>query len=358
MAAKLLLCSCFVWGVFSYDETCTNFGTVQHDTDTSGELLAKIQAQSVDDCCALCSQRLDCDGYVFHLDQCYLKKNLGASTFKLHAMTRVKSACAGYAPPMPDVDMSGVLLAKLPAADMSQCCSLCDSTSGCEGYVFHLDQCYLKSGLASPSTKPGATTRLKYGSWSDASTQPGTEAPKRKCCGDQCYPDSPEYDPDTEQCCGEGEDMPVVCGLDVACPPLEILFGNRMPRLCPPKKRCCGIAGCNPSSPVYDPDTEQCCGGMNVFDPIVCSKESGCCLSGYTKFPQCFDASSEQCCGMNPHSEFPLVCSLDVACPRFLFYSTACPSLSTSVSLRGAATGSMATGANYSAAGPGEQLLP
>merc|ERR1719343_729909 len=72
---------------------------------------------------------------------------------------------------MPDVDMSGVLLAKLPAADMRECCSLCDATSGCEGYVFHLDQCYLKRGLASPSTKPGAITRLKYGNWSDASAR-------------------------------------------------------------------------------------------------------------------------------------------------------------------------------------------
>merc|ERR1711920_927868 len=133
--------------------------------------MGKINAQSVDDCCALCSQRADCDGYVFHLDQCYLKKNLGAATAKLHAMTRVKSICGGYAPPLPDIDMSGVLLAKLWAADMTRCCSLCDSTSGCEGYVFHLDQCYLKRGLASPSTKPGATTRLKYGNWSDASAR-------------------------------------------------------------------------------------------------------------------------------------------------------------------------------------------
>lgn len=144
-------------------------------------MLAKINAQSVDDCCALCSQRVDCDGYVFHLDQCYLKKNLGASSVKQFAITRVKSTCGGYAPPMPDVDMSGDLLAKLWASDMRQCCSLCDSTPGCEGYVFHLDQCYLKRGLASPSTKPGATTRLRYGSWNTESVQPGKEAPSDEC---------------------------------------------------------------------------------------------------------------------------------------------------------------------------------
>merc|ERR1711920_145449 len=175
---------------------------------------------------------------------------------------------------------------------------------------------------------------------------PSTEATTRRCCGDQCSPDSPEYDPDTEQCCGEGEDQPVVCGLDVVCPPQEILFGVPMPRLCPPLQRCCGASGCHPSSPVYDPDTEQCCGeGTFVFTPTVCSKESGCCPSGYSRSPQCFDASSEQCCGWNPHSEGALVCSLDVTCPSFEGYSTACPSLVASASLRGSATG-------------GEQLLP
>merc|ERR1712060_330008 len=173
-----------------------------------------------------------------------------------------------------------------------------------------------------------------------------TEAPTRRCCGDQCSPDSPEYDPGTEQCCGEGEDQPVVCGLDVVCPPQEILFVAPMPRLCPPLKRCCGSSGCHPSSPVYDPETEQCCGeGLPVFTPTVCSKESGCCPSGYSRSPQCFDASSEQCCGWNPHSEGALVCGLDVACPSFENSGTACPSLIASASLRGAATG-------------GEQLLP
>merc|ERR1712151_1470701 len=47
-----------------------------------------------------------------------------------------------------------------------------------------------------------------------------------------------------------------------------------------PTRRCCGASGCHPMSPVYDPDTEQCCGeGLFVFIPTVCSKESGCCPS-------------------------------------------------------------------------------
>jgi len=178
MGVKFLLCSwCFVWGVIAIDETCADYGAVQHDTTISGDLLAKVQALSVDDCCALCSDQADCEGYVFHLDQCYLKKNLGATSAKPDAMTRLKSICGAYAPPLPNVDMSGVLLAKLQASDMSKCCAMCDSTTGCEGYVFHLDQCYLKRGLASPSTKVGATTRLKYGSWGKESAHPGKETP-------------------------------------------------------------------------------------------------------------------------------------------------------------------------------------
>merc|ERR1711972_693090 len=98
-----------------------------------------------------------------------------------------------------------------------------------------------------------------------------------------------------------------------------------------PTRRCCGASGCHPMSPVYDPTTEQCCGeGLPVYIPTVCSKESGCCPSGYSRSPQCFDASSEQCCGWNPHSEGPLVCGLDVACPSFESSATTCPSVGAS----------------------------
>merc|ERR1712242_115447 len=145
------------------DQMCSGYGAVQPNTDISGTLLAKVNAQSGSDCCTLCSDRADCEGYVFHLDQCYLKKDLSSKSFKQDAMTRVKATCAAYAPPMVDIDMSGCLLAKIPASDMTKCCSLCDSVSGCEGYVFHLDGCYLKKELSSPARKPGATSRLKLG---------------------------------------------------------------------------------------------------------------------------------------------------------------------------------------------------
>merc|ERR1712038_1281255 len=107
-----------------------------------------------------------CEGYVFHLDQCYLKKDLGAMTVQQDAVTHVKASsnCAGYTPEIKDIDMSGTLVAKIRASDAKRCCALCDSTLACEGYVFHLDQCYLKRNFSfffSPNA--GAITRLRFG---------------------------------------------------------------------------------------------------------------------------------------------------------------------------------------------------
>jgi len=242
-------------------------------------------------------------------------------------------------------------LARMWASDMTQCRSLCDSTAGCAGFAFRSDQCCLKKGLASlPSNE---------------SAQPGTNAPKKKCCGKKCYPGSPEYDPDTEQCCGEGESDPVVCGLGGTCPPLEFKLGLPMSRLCPlygkgPWLRCCRYRNCLPSSQRYDPMTHQCCGGGHQIsaEPTVCRRDFGCCRSYFTKSPQCFDVRTEQCCG-HFHGR-PLVCGSGVTCPSPSGNGNwACPSLSTSTSLRGAAPGSRAIDANYSSfAEQSAQLLP
>merc|ERR1712051_908833 len=71
---------------------------------------------------------------------------------------KVPSSCAGYSPEMQGIDFSGTLLAKLQASDAQLCCALCDSFAGCEGYVFHLDQCYLKKELSRPTHKLGTAT--------------------------------------------------------------------------------------------------------------------------------------------------------------------------------------------------------
>lgn len=144
--------------------TCAGYEAPQANTDTSGDLLAKIRAGDSAKCCSLCDARADCEGYVFHLDQCYLKKNLEGFIYKEHAVTRLKSKsnCAGYTPEMTDVDISGTDLAKIQAPNLERCCALCDGWPGCEGYVFHLDQCYLKKDLGTPLKKPGAVTRMKF----------------------------------------------------------------------------------------------------------------------------------------------------------------------------------------------------
>merc|ERR1712051_828179 len=118
-------------GIQSSSLACAGYGAVQPNTDISGELLAKVLSQSSSQCCTLCDERSDCEGYVFHLDQCYLKKDLAATSYKQDATTHVKapSSCAGYTPEIKDIDMSGTVLAKIRASDAKRCCALCDSTS-------------------------------------------------------------------------------------------------------------------------------------------------------------------------------------------------------------------------------------
>jgi len=146
-------------------DTCAGYGALHANTDITGVLLAKVQSQSSSECCTLCTERLECEGYVFHLDQCYLKKDLAEAetSFKQDAMMSMKlSGCLDFAQEMENTDVSGTLLAKIKSSDSKRCCMLCNAFTGCEGYVFHLDQCYLKKDLSSPSRKPGAITRMKY----------------------------------------------------------------------------------------------------------------------------------------------------------------------------------------------------
>merc|ERR1712012_661544 len=69
---------------------CVGYSAPQTDTDMSGDLIAKIQCHESGDCCSLCQARSDCEGFVFHLDQCYLKKNLTGMSYKQDAITRLK----------------------------------------------------------------------------------------------------------------------------------------------------------------------------------------------------------------------------------------------------------------------------
>merc|ERR1711920_995935 len=252
----------------------------------------------------------------------------------------------------------------------------------------------------------------------------GTSA-TRQCCGYFCQPESPEYDPETEQCCGEGtalfatvysnevgccpggysgypqsfdqgneqccgvnaNDMPLVCSLHVVCPPQgqwrecpatdgaatlasysstaeagEQLLpaavttsasnSTSAPRpalslrgaaAVNTRRQCCG-SYCQPDSPEYDPETEQCCGEGRVFATVF-SREVGCCPGGYSGYPQSFDLGSEQCCGVDAN-DMPLVCNMGVACPPQGQWRECL------------APDGNATFANYSSAEAGEQLLP
>merc|ERR1719203_1175341 len=127
--------------------------------------------------------------------------------------------------------------------------------------------------------------------------------------------------------CGPGEKC-VTESYKAYCEPVD---PSKDTTVAPAKRQCCGKdssgqLNCQPFSPEYDPETEQCCGEGEVYSPTVCSKDSGCCPGGYSGSPKCFDHSSEQCCGVNLAAEMPVVCSSDVACPAESDSWRQCPS--------------------------------
>merc|ERR1719362_247199 len=191
-----------------------------------------------------------------------------------------------------------------------------------------------------------------------STTEPPVEACRRAVQGDECYAHvewamqhgitlNPESYPGLTPTSTFEDFQAFLHNLDhgscpMPCPPLQ-------PTQQPAKRQCCGKPGCFSHNPEYDPETEQCCGeGEHIFTPTVCSKDSGCCLSGYSAYPKCFDYASQQCCGQNYASEMPVVCNLDVACPSESASWRQCPS----------ALGAAATAANSSSnAETGSQLF-
>lgn len=98
----------------------------------------------------------------------------------------------------------------------------------------------------------------------------------------------------------------------------------------PTKKKCLKLGDMPPPwnfEREYDPETEQCCGEGVYGTPTVCSKDMGCCVSGGSSgTAKCFDRSSQQCCGTV--SEMPVVCGL-VGCPPS--FSWQCPAAGAAV---------------------------
>merc|ERR1711920_412444 len=217
--------------------------------------------------------------------------------------------------------------------------------------------CFLKdrvfTGNEATSSKSDCSTYYKI---------KNTPAPtKKKCLGLGWQSVEEEYDPEAEQCCGEGNwGTPTVCGKDLGC---CISGGSSGTAKCfdQGSQQCCGVVsempvvcslhgGC-PSSfswacPIavkhtpaptkkkclgshwqsvveeYDPEAEQCCGEGTRGTPTVCGKDLGCCVAGGSSgTAKCFDQGSQQCCGVV--SELPVVCSLHGGCPSS--FSRACP---------------------------------
>merc|ERR1712066_868558 len=118
-------------------------------------------------CCSECDSMLNCGGYVFYAQQCYLKSDIFGTFSNFGRVTRVKgsspspSQCFDYGQPQENTDLSGTLLKQVYSATEEGCCSECDSLLNCGGYAFYAQQCYLKRDISGTYSNPGRVTRVK-----------------------------------------------------------------------------------------------------------------------------------------------------------------------------------------------------
>lgn len=70
---------------------CSGFDEVQKDVDLSGQLLGTVFASSSDACCSACSEDLQCQGFSYFEQTCYLKSDVQGVYSKAGCSVQVKS---------------------------------------------------------------------------------------------------------------------------------------------------------------------------------------------------------------------------------------------------------------------------
>jgi len=153
---------------------CPGFDIALEDRDLVGDLLEDWSTASSDACCAACSQNAECDGFAFLAERCYLKGNVRGTYDHLGCTAQVKQGVLsqGDGPPLlaqcplfetlaSDTDIAGSLLGAHWAATVDECCPLCDSVDGCEGFSYSEQVCYLKGAFSGTFQKAGVISRVK-----------------------------------------------------------------------------------------------------------------------------------------------------------------------------------------------------
>lgn len=142
---------------------CAGYDTALADTDLAGSLLRTVPGGR-EQCCAACDATPRCGGWVWVSDACYLKADLTgtmASAGRLAAVRSMPGHCGGYSQARDSTDLSGVLLTVKFGSSPAACCSACGNTTGCEGFSYFEQRCYLKGALIGTFYSPGRVSRLR-----------------------------------------------------------------------------------------------------------------------------------------------------------------------------------------------------
>merc|ERR1711920_370115 len=146
--------------------SCPEYEPEAVDSDMSGDLITQQWAATSDDCCSVCQEFDECDGFVFFGQNCYLKRNFSGLYYHLGAVTRITSSVAGlgvFEPVLPDQDLAGDLLEELFAPTHEYCGASCARKPQCQGFTFVSSRCYLKGGVVGTFDNAGRITRVKRG---------------------------------------------------------------------------------------------------------------------------------------------------------------------------------------------------
>lgn len=129
-------------------------GTSEQESgiDYFGDDLGSVQATNVADCKHACYSTAQCLAYTFVADVCYLKTGVGTKQTNAAATSGVV-ACGVQ---LTDTDFYGSDLINQGSSSATECCKSCAVTSGCKGYTFVTDTCFLKKSINTPINRYGA----------------------------------------------------------------------------------------------------------------------------------------------------------------------------------------------------------
>ncbi|RHY24957.1 hypothetical protein DYB32_008597 [Aphanomyces invadans] len=166
------------------------------DTDYFGNDIGSVARANAGDCCADCSARADCVGYVWANGVCWLKNKLAARSYKAGATAGYKaSSCSAIEE---NTDYSGFDVASTKRADASLCCDDCTANPKCSVFVWSAYQggtCWLKSQKGPRVASTGArassrTTSGQCGAMEDNTDYWGNDvASTTRASADQCCDD-------------------------------------------------------------------------------------------------------------------------------------------------------------------------